>query len=118
MTRSILRRQKALCALESSPPCCRKLPLAAVLKKLGELCISIPSNLPLEIMWAMPTANSRCSKTLRPWQISKDFEDHGVSISALSCHGNPLHPDKAIAQASIARSAARRFCWPKSWAFR
>jgi len=32
----------------------------------------------------------------------KDFksklEDHGFSISALSCHGNPLHPDKERAK--------------------
>lgn len=27
------------------------------------------------------------------------FESRGMSISALSCHGNPLHPDKAIAHA-------------------
>ena len=27
------------------------------------------------------------------------FADHGFSISALSCHGNPLHPDKSIAKA-------------------
>jgi len=25
-------------------------------------------------------------------------EDHGMSISALSCHGNPVHPQKEIAQ--------------------
>jgi sugar phosphate isomerase/epimerase len=24
--------------------------------------------------------------------------DHGMSISALSCHGNPLHPDRALAE--------------------
>ncbi|MBI3969981.1 MAG: sugar phosphate isomerase/epimerase [Chloroflexi bacterium] len=27
------------------------------------------------------------------------FESRGMSISALSCHGNPLHPDKAYARA-------------------
>jgi sugar phosphate isomerase/epimerase len=27
----------------------------------------------------------------------KNIEDHGLMISALSCHGNPLHPDKALA---------------------
>src|SRR5437588_10027816 len=26
------------------------------------------------------------------------LRDHGFSISAVSCHGNPLHPDKARAQ--------------------
>jgi len=27
------------------------------------------------------------------------IRDHGLEISAFSCHGNPLHPDKKIAQA-------------------
>ncbi len=26
------------------------------------------------------------------------MDDHGVSISALSCHGNPLHPNRALAK--------------------
>lgn len=30
--------------------------------------------------------------------FKKLLSDHGVTISALSCHGNPLHPDKARAQ--------------------
>ncbi len=34
----------------------------------------------------------------------KDFkqklDDNGISISALSCHGEPLHPDPAIAKSS------------------
>lgn len=29
----------------------------------------------------------------------KQFADHGLAISALSCHGNPLHPDAKIARA-------------------
>jgi sugar phosphate isomerase/epimerase len=29
----------------------------------------------------------------------KKIEDHGLVISALSCHGNPLHPQQAIARA-------------------
>ena len=28
----------------------------------------------------------------------KEVEDHGMIISALSCHGNPLHPDPEIAR--------------------
>ncbi|MBI2914748.1 MAG: sugar phosphate isomerase/epimerase [Firmicutes bacterium] len=32
---------------------------------------------------------------LRAWR--KAFEDRGVSISALSCHGNPLHPQSSVA---------------------
>src|SRR6476646_2474858 len=27
------------------------------------------------------------------------LDDNGISISALSCHGNPLHPDPATAKA-------------------
>jgi len=30
--------------------------------------------------------------------FQKTLADHGASISALSCHGNPLHPDRARAQ--------------------
>lgn len=30
----------------------------------------------------------------------KTLEDHGTCISALSCHGNPLHPDTNVAQLS------------------
>src|SRR5271167_1720552 len=31
-------------------------------------------------------------------QFKGTLAEHGVSISALSCHGNPLHPDPAQAQ--------------------
>jgi sugar phosphate isomerase/epimerase len=33
---------------------------------------------------------------LRAWK--KKFEDHNIQIGALSCHGNPVHPDKAHAE--------------------
>ncbi|RME84579.1 MAG: sugar phosphate isomerase/epimerase [Caldilineae bacterium] len=33
---------------------------------------------------------------LRAWK--KKVEDRGLEISALSCHGNPLHPDESIAR--------------------
>ena len=33
------------------------------------------------------------------------LSDHGISISALSCHGNPLHPDKNRAQ--VAQKVSR-----------
>ena len=29
-------------------------------------------------------------------EFKQKLEDEGISISALSCHGNPLHPNKAI----------------------
>ena len=38
--------------------------------------------------------------------FKQKLEDHGVSISALSCHGNPLHPDPA--QAKVAQEVNRR----------
>ena len=31
-------------------------------------------------------------------EFKKALADHGVTISALSCHGNPLHPDEARAK--------------------
>jgi len=31
-------------------------------------------------------------------ELKKKLEDHGVTISALSCHGNPLHPDPQRAE--------------------
>ena len=31
-------------------------------------------------------------------EFKQKLEDQGMSISALSCHGNPLHPNKAIAE--------------------
>ena len=36
------------------------------------------------------------SAKLRAWQ--KKFADHNIQIATLSCHGNPVHPDKAIAE--------------------
>ncbi len=31
-------------------------------------------------------------------EFKKKLDDQGVTISALSCHGNPLHPDPALAK--------------------
>lgn len=31
-------------------------------------------------------------------QFKKTIEKHGMEISALSCHGNPIHPNKAVAE--------------------
>jgi sugar phosphate isomerase/epimerase len=33
---------------------------------------------------------------LKAWR--KKFDDHNIIIGALSCHGNPVHPDKTIAE--------------------
>ncbi len=35
-----------------------------------------------------------------PQKFLKAIESRGLAISALSCHGNPLHPDKKIANAN------------------
>src|ERR1043165_4070366 len=32
---------------------------------------------------------------LKAWR--KKFDDHNILIATLSCHGNPVHPDKAVA---------------------
>jgi len=48
----------------------------------------------------MPHAN--IPALLKSDKAAKEFKDkvasYGLAISALSCHGNPLHPDKAIAK--------------------
>ena len=33
---------------------------------------------------------------LKAWR--KKFDDHNILIGALSCHGNPIHPDRTIAE--------------------
>ena len=79
-------------------PLLSQFPLEDVFKKLKS-SISIPWNSVPAIIPATPTASSRCSKTRA---ALKDFKsklaDNGFSISALSCHGNPLHPDKERAK--------------------
>jgi len=35
----------------------------------------------------------------KAWQ--KKFEDRGIRVATLSCHGNPLHPDPKLAQKDI-----------------
>src|SRR5256885_2313228 len=35
----------------------------------------------------------------RAWQ--KKFEDRGIHVATLSCHGNPIHPDAGIAKKDI-----------------
>jgi sugar phosphate isomerase/epimerase len=33
---------------------------------------------------------------LKAWK--KKFEDHNIQVATLSCHGNPVHPDRTIAE--------------------
>ena len=35
----------------------------------------------------------------KAWQ--KKFEDRGIHVATLSCHGNPIHPDAGIAKKDI-----------------
>ncbi len=79
-------------------PLLSQLPLDAVLKKLSALNIHT-----VELATGNYVGDAHCKFSMlsNPAALA-DFKqllnDHGFSISALSCHGNPIHPDKAIAQ--------------------
>jgi sugar phosphate isomerase/epimerase len=79
-------------------PLLSQLSLAAVLKKLKTYDIST-----VELGTGNYPGDAHCklamlddAKALS--EFKQVLADHGASISALSCHGNPLHPDKARAQ--------------------
>jgi len=79
-------------------PLLSQLPLAVVLKKLAELHIDT-----VELGTGNYVSDAHCKLSmLENASALAEFKniliDHGVSISALSCHGNALHPDKAQAQ--------------------
>ncbi len=79
-------------------PLLSQLPLAAVLKKLAELHIDT-----VELATGNYVGDAHCKLSMldNPSALAdfrKMLGDHGVSISALSCHGNPLHPDTAVAR--------------------
>jgi sugar phosphate isomerase/epimerase len=79
-------------------PLLSQLPLAVVLKKLAELHIDT-----VELATGNYVGDAHCKLSmLENASALAEFKnvlgDHGVSISALSCHGNALHPDKARAQ--------------------
>jgi sugar phosphate isomerase/epimerase len=79
-------------------PLLSQLPLAAVLKKLAELHINT-----VELATGNYVGDAHCKLSMldNPAALSEFktvLSDHGVSISALSCHGNALHPDKAFAR--------------------
>src|ERR1700745_49584 len=78
-------------------PLLSELPLAVVLKKLAALHIDT-----VELATGNYVGDAHCKLSmLENASALADFKsvlgDHGVSISALSCHGNALHPDKAHA---------------------
>jgi sugar phosphate isomerase/epimerase len=77
-------------------PLLSQLPLATVLKKLAELHINT-----VELATGNYVGDAHCNLSMldSPAALSEFktvLSDHGVSISALSCHGNALHPDKAF----------------------
>ncbi len=75
-----------------------KLSLDDVLQKLDSLGITT-----VELGTGNYPGDPHCKlEMLKDKTKLKEFktklEDNGVSISALSCHGNPLHPDSAVAK--------------------
>lgn len=79
-------------------PLLSQLPLPAVLDKLKELHIDT-----VELGTGNYPGDAHCKLTLLDdtralGEFKKVLADHGASISALSCHGNALHPDKGRAQ--------------------
>jgi sugar phosphate isomerase/epimerase len=79
-------------------PLLSQLSLPAVLKKLKPLNIDT-----IELGTGNYPGDAHCKLSMLEdssalSEFQKVLADHGVSISALSSHGNPLHPDKARAK--------------------
>ncbi len=79
-------------------PLLSQMPLAGVLAKLKALEITT-----VELATGNYPGDAHCKLSmLEDAPALKEFkqvlEDHGASINALSCHGNPLHPDPAQAK--------------------
>lgn len=77
-----------------------QMPLDDVLKKLSGLGVST-----VELGTGNYPGDPHCKlsmleNTSELSEFKKKLDDHGISISALSCHGNALHPDKAFAAAN------------------
>jgi len=87
-------------------PLLSKLPLEAVLKHLAALQINT-----VELATGNYVGDAHCKVAMLDnasalSDFKKILSDHGFSISALSCHGNALHPDKA--HASHDREVSRK----------
>jgi sugar phosphate isomerase/epimerase len=85
-------------------PLLSQLPLETVLQKLKALEIDT-----VELATGNYTGNAHCKLSmLEDAAELAGFKQllaaYGMTISALSCHGNPLHPDKAVAQEHAAVS--------------
>ena len=75
-------------------PLLSQLPLSVVLKKLAALNIDT-----VELATGNYVGDAHCKLSMldNPTALAefqKVLADHGAKISALSCHGNPLHPNK------------------------
>jgi len=87
-------------------PLLSQLPLPEVLKKLRSLHIDT-----VELATGNYPGDAHCKLSLLEnpsalGDFQKMLADQGVSISALSCHGNPLHPD--VDQAKRYRDVSRK----------
>jgi len=81
-------------------PLLSQLSLDEVLAKLAKLDIHT-----VELATGNYPGNAHCDLGMLEDRKALDafkgkLSDYGVTISALSCHGNPLHPDAALASAS------------------
>jgi sugar phosphate isomerase/epimerase len=79
-------------------PLMSQFPLETVLKRLAALQINT-----VELPTGNYVGDAHCKLSMLDnasalSDFKKIIADHGFSISALSCHGNPLHPDRAIGQ--------------------
>ena len=77
-----------------------QLPLDGVLKKLTNLGVTT-----VELGTGNYPGDPHCKLSMLSdvsalEEFRKKLADYGVSISALSCHGNPLHPDPDFAKAN------------------
>jgi sugar phosphate isomerase/epimerase len=79
-------------------PLLSRLSLGDVLKKLAAHQISTvelgTGNYPGDAHCKLSMLNDRAALGT----FKQTLADHGFSISALSCHGNPLHPNRALAK--------------------
>ncbi|GAC1422824.1 MAG: sugar phosphate isomerase/epimerase [Acidobacteriaceae bacterium] len=78
-------------------PLLAQMPLESVLGKLKALEIDT-----VELSTGNYPGDAHCKLSMLDDPAARrDFkrklDDHGISISALSCHGNPLHPNREIA---------------------
>src|SRR5258708_4494469 len=75
-----------------------QMPLDAVIAKLKGLGIST-----VELGTGNYPGDPHCKLSMLEDKAARNafkqlLDDNGVTISALSCHGNPLHPDPAVAK--------------------